>query len=71
VYQTVPFDGTKKNVFNYYIQPQLSKINGLCSIDDITGNWTVVFQGTNYPNLKFEIIDEIIPGDDKYYEPVC
>jgi hypothetical protein len=71
VYQTVPFDGTKKNVFNYYIQPQLSKINGLCSIDDITGNWTVVFQGTNYPNLKFEIIDEILPGDKKHYEPVC
>ena len=71
VYQTVPFDGAKKNIFNYYIQPQLSKNRGLCSIDDITGDWTVVFRGTDYPNLKFRITDEILPGDEASYEPVC
>ena len=71
VYLTVPFDGAKKNAFNYYIQPQLSKTRGLCTIDDIVGSWTVVFRGTDYKNLKFEITDKIIPGDEGNYQPVC
>jgi hypothetical protein len=71
VYQTVPFDGAKKNAFNYYIQPQLSKTRGLCTMDDIVGVWTVVFRGTDYKNLKFEITDEILPGDENSYQPVC
>ena len=71
VYQTIPFDGTKKNAFNYYIQPQLSAKNGMCSIDDIVGTWTVVFRGTDYPNLKFKITDKILPGDEDSYAPVC
>ncbi|MDH3618089.1 MAG: hypothetical protein OEM89_05130 [Nitrosopumilus sp.] len=71
VYLTVPFDGAKQNAFNYYIQPQLSKTRGLCTIDDIVGSWTVVFRGTDYKNLKFEITDKIIPGDEGNYQPVC
>ena len=71
VYQTVPFDGAKKNAFNYYIQPQISKIGGLCTIDDIAGDWTVVFRGTTHANLEFVITDEVIPGDEKHYQPVC
>ena len=71
VYLTVPFDGAKKNAFNYYIQPQLSKTRGLCTMDDIVGVWTVVFRGTDYKNLKFEITDEILPGDEDSYQPVC
>lgn len=72
VYQTIPFDGAQKNAFNYYIQPQLSKTRGLCSMDDIVGNWTVVFRGTDYPNIKFEITNEILPGDEESYStPVC
>ena len=71
VYQTVPFDGAKKNAFNYYIQPQISKKAGICSIDDIAGDWTVVFRGTDYANLNFEITDKILPGDEDNYQPVC
>ena len=71
VYQTVPFDGAKKNAFNYYIQPQISKVAGICTIDDIAGDWTVVFRGTDYGNLKFEITDKILPGDEDSYQPVC
>jgi len=71
VYQTVPFDGAKKNAFNYYIQPQISKVAGICSIDDLTGDWTVVFRGTNYANLNFEITDKILPGDEDNYQSVC
>jgi len=72
VYITIPFDGSDKISFNQYFKPALSQNRGICSIDDLLGNWTVVFQGTDYNNLKFEIIDRYIPGEEEdYEEPVC
>jgi hypothetical protein len=71
VYLTVPFDGEKKDAFNYYIDPQLSKTRGLCSVDDVLGKWAVVFRGTDYSNLYFEIINEFVPGTESSFEPVC
>ena len=71
VYWKIPFDGMEKSAFNYYLQPQLSKINGYCSADDFIGDWRVVFRGTDYPNLEFKIIENVLPGDEEDYEPVC
>lgn len=71
VYWTIPFDGANKPAFNYYLQPQLSKSLGYCSVDDFVGDWRVVFRGTNYPNLEFKITEDILPGDEDNYEPVC
>ena len=69
VYLTIPFDGANKNAFNYYLDPQLSKARGLCSVDDVLGKWALVFRGTNHQNLNFEIINKTVPGTD--WEPVC
>jgi len=69
VYLTIPFDGTQKPAFNYYLDPQLSKARGLCSVDDVLGKWALVFRGTNYPNLNFEIVNKTVPGTN--WEPVC
>ncbi len=69
VYFTIPFDGSKPS-FNQFFHPQVSKAKGICSKDEILGNWTVVFQNTNYPNLKFEIIDLIVTGDETEYNKV-
>jgi hypothetical protein len=72
VFQTIPFDGEQKNAFNYYMQPKLSKIKGICSTDDISGNWVVVFRGTDYKSIGFEITDKIISSDNEnYQQPVC
>jgi len=71
VYFTIPFDGTDKGTFNYYLQPSLSRNQGLCTVDDFIGDWRVVFRGTNYPNLEFKITEDILPGDEDDYEPVC
>ena len=71
VYLTIPFDGTKPP-FNQYFTPDLSKIREICSIEDIVGEWTVVFRGTDYENIKFTVSDKIIvPGEEIRYEPVC
>jgi len=69
VYLTIPFDGAQKAGFNYYIEPGISKTRGICSIDDIMGKWSLVFRGTNYPNLYFNITERIVPGVDT--ETVC
>ncbi len=72
VYITIPFDGSQKISFNQYFKPSLSKGLEICTKDDLIGNWTVVFQGTDYDNLKFEIVDRYIPGEEENYEePVC
>ncbi len=69
VYLRIPFDETKKSGFNTYLEPQLSKTRGMCSVDDIIGRWALVFRGTDYPNLNFEITDQIVPGTN--VETVC
>ncbi|KER06197.1 hypothetical protein AAA799E16_01038 [Marine Group I thaumarchaeote SCGC AAA799-E16] len=71
VYLTIPFDGVKSS-YNQYFTPDLSKAKGICSIEDIAGEWTVVFRGTDYDNLKFTISDEVIvPGEESRFESVC
>ena len=69
VYLTIPFDGAAKPAFNYYLEPQISKARGLCSVDDIIGKWVMVFRGTDYPNLNFEITKDVVPSTD--IEPAC
>lgn len=71
VYLTVPFDGSDKSTFNYYLEPQLTKLRGFCTVNDFIGDWRVVFRGTDYPNLEFKITEDILPGDEEDFEPVC
>jgi len=69
VYLTIPFDEEKKSAFNYYLEPQISKMRNICSTDDLIGKWTLVFRGTNYSNLNFEINEKVVPSTN--IEPVC
>ena len=71
VYWSIPFDGADKPAFNFYLQPQLSKNLGYCSVEEFVGDWRVVFRGTEYENLEFRITEEILPGDEEDYQPLC
>lgn len=71
VYLSIPFDGADRPAFNYYLQPQLSKLKGYCDVDEFIGDWRVVFRGTDYQNLEFEMTEDILPGDEEQYQPVC
>ena len=72
VWQTYDFDGAYGESFNVYFEPKLFKQSEICSKDDLLGNWIMVFQNTNYENLKFKIVDKIVAGDeDKFNTPVC
>jgi len=33
-------------------------------MDDLQGEWMMIFRGTDYPNLYFEINENILPGTD-------
>jgi|SaaInlStandDraft_3_1057020.scaffolds.fasta_scaffold17666_1 hypothetical protein len=68
-YITIPFDGMVKSAFNYYVEPGIIKTRGICSTDDLTGNWALVFRGTNYANMDFEITDKVVPSTN--IETVC
>jgi len=64
IYFTIPFDGTDKSASNTYFTPQINSKRGICSMEDLQGEWMVVFRGTEYPNLYFEINKKILPGTD-------
>jgi len=70
VYFTIPFNGSNPD-FNQYFRPDLSRGLGICTQNDLLGEWRVVFQGTDYENLSFEIINKTIPGDEDLYVPAC
>lgn len=70
-YISIPFDGSDKTTFNQYFKPAISKARKICSVDDLVGGWTVIFRNTNYPPIRFEIINETIPGDQTLFQRVC
>ena len=59
-----PFNGTAKSGFNTYWKPDTSTFTGLYEVKQLVGTWTMVFNGTNYEPLHFEIINEFIPGGE-------
>jgi len=69
-YHTMPFDGSGQRN-NYYFTPDLSITKRICNTDELIGIWKIVFQGTNYLNLEFKIIEDILPGNEERYEPMC
>ena len=70
-YTSIPFDGAQKSGFNQYFKPSLSKGRGICSTDDLIGEWTIVFKGTDYDHIKFKIRNETIPTEVGIFERVC
>ncbi|MEW6044707.1 MAG: hypothetical protein AB1608_10635 [Thermoproteota archaeon] len=70
-YISIPFDATAKPGFNQYFKPAISKVRHICSTEDLVGEWTVVFRGTDYTPLKFRIINQTITGEETLFQRVC
>jgi len=70
-YIVIPFNGENKNSFSYYFEAKLDERKGVCSIDDLDGIWSIVFDGTNYPNIEFEVKNQISDWDNRNYDPIC
>ncbi len=64
IYLTIPFDGTDTSASNTYFTPQINSKREICSMDDLAGEWLMIFRGTDYLNIEFEITKIVLPGTD-------
>jgi hypothetical protein len=62
-----PFDGNEKTNFKHYWKPSLNKRLNICDVEQLVGEWTVLFAGLPNEKLHFEVTNEILPGFEKYY----
>jgi len=69
VWDSIPFNGAVKSTFDFYFEPKIQRHDVFCSVDDLIGKWSLVFRGTNYPNLDFKIDKRVVLGTN--IEPIC
>ena len=62
-----PFDGNEKTNFKHYWKPSLSKRLDICDVEQLVGEWTVLFAGLPDEKLHFQVTNEILPGFEEYY----
>ena len=68
LFYDIPFDGSKNEFKKLYFKPQLLKAKNICDVDQLVGTWTVVFQGYEQFILEFEVVDEFLPNNERYFE---
>lgn len=67
---TIPFNGTSKSDFNFYLKPDTSAVHKIFNPADLVGQWSVEFEGVKYDPLHFEILNEFIPGGEQDIIPI-
>ncbi len=72
-YEKINFDGSKPQQ-NFYLGIYLSESRGLCTADQLIGDWQLRFvddsTGT-FDKLDFKIKNQVLPGSEKRYEAIC
>ena len=66
----VQFNGTMKSDWNYFFKPNTVRMEALCTPQDLVGNWTIVFQGTSYKPITFQVINQWVHGSEAEIKPV-
>ena len=71
-YKKIDFDGSKPQQ-NFYLGVNLFALRGICSVDELVGDWELRFISPNgeLQSLDFKINNQVIPGKEKQYQPVC
>ena len=73
-YKKIPFDFSKPQQ-NFYISIDLFDKRGICTTEQIIGDWEFriidEMETTQYGFLEFEVLDQILPGENDRYEAVC
>ena len=69
-YLRIDFDGSNKDNFNRYFEFRLNDKKGICSVNDLAGDWTINFIGVEYEELKFKIINQTSSWDTRTFEPL-
>ena len=71
IYKSFSFDGSVKSGFNHYFTPDLSRQLKICVVEELIGTWKLVFEGTEYKEITFEVTEEYQLGEKEDYEPIC
>ena len=66
----VPFNGTMKSDWNYMFKPDTVRLEKLCTPQDLVGNWSIVFQGTSYKSITFQVTNEWDQGSEAEIKPI-
>jgi len=61
-YSKIPFNGTTKSSFKQYFEPNTERKLVLCNATSLVGNWNIIFRSVPYKSIKFEILNEYLPG---------
>ena len=64
---TIKIDGDERTGFKQYFKPSLSRMTEICSVEQIIGEWTIIFAGQPDDKLKFEVVDEFLPYSEDWY----
>ena len=67
-YYELKFDGDKQDFIKYYFKPSLLLRLNLCDKDRLAGEWTMNFAGLPDEKLHFQVMNEILPHSEEYYE---
>jgi hypothetical protein len=70
-YMGIKFDGENKQNFNKYFEPRYNQWKGICSKNDLVGEWVMTFSGTQYKPIHFTILNYTSPEDTRTFEPIC
>ena len=72
-YKKINFDGSKPQQ-NFYLGIHLSESRGLCTADQLIGDWQLRFIDDStgaFDKLDFKIKNQVLPGTEKKYEAIC
>ena len=71
-YKKIGFDGSKPQR-NFYLSIDLFDKRGICTTDQLIGDWEIKFVGDKgeFESIVFKITNEIVPGKYNRYAPVC
>ena len=69
-YIKIPFDGSAKENWNRYFEPKFNEWKGICSTNELVGEWILVFAGTDYEPIYFEVLNQTSSWDERTFEPL-
>ena len=65
------FNGAKKSGFNIYFSPVLDETRNFCTVEELIGNYKIIFENTEYEDIELKIIHRYLPGMEERFEPIC
>ena len=67
LFNEMGFDGKEREFQKKYFKPQLLKSKNLCEKEQLVGTWTVMFRGYDEFKLYFDVLPDILPGEESHF----